>query len=249
MLNRFAALAVAAVGSLTLCSAAFGAAALANGALTSAKPTATNPVQRQIQIAADPLGITDFQFSLFYDPSLLFIAEGMISSDEFGPIIHGINGYRLGVRGDPLAPKYAIDPVNGIVSVRGYWPSELGQVPMFEIDVYTVDFKLKEFYTDGPAIPIDTEFEVRAGGAMGSASLFGADSPDFMFGGTMDTDGNPIIDRRYFAGATGNDGILPSTTGTISLFSPVVTPIPSTLASATVFPVVMLMLNRRRIRL
>lgn len=69
-------------------SMALGAAALANGAMTSFKATATSPVQRRMQIAAGPIGITEFQFTLHYDPILIRVARNVNNA----PLIRAING-------------------------------------------------------------------------------------------------------------------------------------------------------------
>lgn len=206
--------AIAAAVGLGFGSISYGAAALAAGAITSAKPTATNPVQRQMQIAADPMGIIDFQFSLYYDPNLLTIA---INPDTQQPLIRGINGYELGVRGVPTAPKFAINPDLGIISVRGFWPVANGQVPMQEIDVYDVVFELLGEDGEGNPIDLRTVFEVRAGGSDSDISPFGPDAPDFMFGGFIDLQLNrPVIERVYTAGDPDNP-IFDSTTGPVAI--------------------------------
>lgn len=206
--------AIAAAVGLGFGSISYGAAALAAGAITSAKPTATNPVQRQMQIAADPMGITDFQFSLYFDPNLLFVATDPTTGL---PLIRAINGYVLGNRFNVDLPAYAIDYNLGIVSVRGYWPASNGQVPMEEIDVYDVVFQLVSEDDAGDPIDIRTVFEVRAGGSDGRISPFGPNFPDFMWGGFMDLDtGRPVTQRVYTAGDP-NNPILDSTTGPVAI--------------------------------
>jgi len=56
--------------------------------MTSAKATATSPVQRRMQIAAGPIGITEFQFTLHYDPILIRVARNV----DNAPLIRAING-------------------------------------------------------------------------------------------------------------------------------------------------------------
>lgn len=228
---------LSAVAALVMASShtAFGAAALANGALTSAKPTATNPVQRQMQIAADPIGITDFQFSLFFDPNLLTIARNV--DEQY--LIRGINGYVLGLRNNPTAPAFAINFERGIVSVRGYWPSDNGQVPQEEIDVYDVVFQLLNTNSQGVPIPLDQPFKVDAGGAGTDFSPFGPNFPDFMLGGLMDLQtGRPIIERTYGADLPSPNGILDSTTGIVAI-------VPEPGAIALLVPVALGLLRRR----
>lgn len=228
---------LSAVAALVMASShtAFGAAALANGALTSAKPTATNPVQRQIQIAADPVGITDFQFSLFFDTNILEVATNVDEQFE----IRAINGYQLGLRNNPNAAAFAIDFERGIVSVRGYWPASNGQVPFEEIDVYDVVFRLKTVNFQGVPIPLNTVFEVRGGGAGSQSSPFGANFPDFMLGGSFSpTSSQPIIERTYGADLPAPNGILPSTTGLIAI-------VPEPGALALLVPVALGLLRRR----
>lgn len=193
---------------------AHGAAALANGAITSAKPTATNPVQRRMQIAADPIGITDFQFSLFFDRGILRVAQNVDEQFE----VRGINGYELGVRNNPTAPKFAINFSEGIISVRGFWPTGQGQVPFVEIDVYDVVFELRTVNDEQEPIPLETVFEVKSGGAGSATSPFGAAFPDFMLGGSIDLDTNlPVIERVYGADLPSPNGILPATTGLVAI--------------------------------
>lgn len=207
------------VCALLSASNTFGAAALANGAMTSAKPTATNPVQRRMQIAADPIGITDFQFTLHYDPILIRVARNELDQ----PLIRAINGYTLGVRNNPTAPAFAIDDVGGFVSVRGYWGSTQ-QVPMFEIDVYDVVFDLKEEYFPGVPIPLDTPVIFYSVGLPAAQSLFGPDSPDRMIGGTINTDTGAVIVERIYTGGDPLNPILSNNSGPVTVFSAIPEP-------------------------
>jgi hypothetical protein len=232
---RYLAIPAAAALLWASASVAHGAAALAAGAKTSAKPTATNPVQRQMQIAADPIGITDFQFSLFFDSRLLQVAQNV--DDQF--LIRGINGYVLGLRDNPDAPAFAINFERGIVSVRGYWPASNGQVPQEEIDVYDVVFQLRATDDQGVPIPLTQPFRVDAGGAGGRESPFGPNFPDFMLGGLMDLQtGRPIIERTYGADLEAPNGILPSTTGIVAI-------VPEPAALGLLVPVALGLLRRR----
>lgn len=205
-------------------SMAHGAAALANGAQTSAKPTAKDAAKKQIQIAADPIGITDFQFTLQFDPNILHVA---LDPDSNSPLIRAINGYELGVRSDPLAEKFLIDAINGFVTVRGYWPAVGGAaVPDYEIDVYDVMFELNG------GIPLETQFTINALGVYHDTRDFGN---DFMNAGEV-REGQVVVTRTY-----GVNEIITSTTGLISIAT-----VPAPTASAAVMPAVAILLRRRQ---
>jgi hypothetical protein len=220
----------AAIGILAFASQSFALAALANGAKTSAKPTSTNPTQKQMQIAADPLGILDFQFTMTFNPDLVSVA-----TDSFGvPLITTLNGYDLGFRGSASDnPAYVIDNQLGEVTVCGYWPASGGTVPTRETDVFAVTFQLN----DGLDLTTVLDFQVL--GLDAADSLYGPSSPDYMNAGTLNTDGSEDISRVYTAGDP-NNPIFSSDTGPVAIV-----PEPATMAALLPLPLLLARRSRR----
>lgn len=239
-MNRSAfGLAAVLTACLGMSSMAHAAAALANGAATSAKATAKDAAKKQIQIAADPIGIIDFQFTLHYDPVILHVAV----DDNEQPLIRGINGYDLGVRGNPTAPKYSINEARGYVTVRGFWPAPDGQaVPDYEIDVYDVVFELNDTWDSGIPIPDDTEFIIYSLGITSRTNGLGQN--DFMNAGEVTGPNEVRVTRTYTAGDPQNP-ILQNDTGLISIGGEG-SGIPEPAAISAVFPAAFLLRRRRR---
>lgn len=228
---------LSAVMALGFASSAFGAAALASGAKTSCKATSTDPVKRQMQIAADPQGITDFQFSIQFDPSLVRVANDVSGL----PMIRAINGYSLGFRDNFELAPYAIDTQNGIVSVRGFWPSTGGQVPMEELDVFDVVFELLPGNPDLgiPEVPLNQILVFNSLGFGPRENPFGPDFPDFMNAGSIDLQtGRPVVDRVFTAGDP-NNPILFSTSGPVAI-------VPEPGAMALIIPFALPLMRRKR---
>lgn len=244
---------------LGVSSMAYATAALANGAATSAKPTAKDAAKKQIQIAADPVGITDFQFTLQYDPSILHVAFDP-DNEVLTPLIEAINGYTLGLRNNPYSPGYLIDQEDGLVTVQGYWDAANGPVPDYELNVYSVVFELNE------GVPLTQQFTINSIGvthngndgdggegtvglegfngfsaleSSGPTIVNGSSAPyfgdDFMIAGQL-VNGQLVTTRTYTV-----DEILPSTTGLISIDS-----VPTPAASMAAVPGLGLLLLRRR---
>lgn len=112
---------------------AFGAAALAGGAKTSCKPTATSPALRQIQINADPLNVAAYQLTMSYPLNDVDIVNP--NSDVFG-----VNGF------DAAVVNIRSSGATGFVTVSGATAAP----PPGEIDVFGVIFTLK------PGVALDT---------------------------------------------------------------------------------------------
>jgi hypothetical protein len=125
---RIATLAVAAI-AVAWPTQSFALAALAAGALTSCKITATNPIQRQIQVNADPFAVTSFGLSMLYDTDKLTIVN-----------IIGLNGYSV-------SDSSSLDLG---VRVFGYYEAPNPTPPLVEVDVYGIIFRLND------GLPLDT---------------------------------------------------------------------------------------------
>lgn len=207
-----------AILALGLASRADAAAALANGAQTSCKPTATNPALRQIQINADPFGVKSFQFSISYDPSKVFFAA-----------INPVNGYALGVQGVPTAPQFYNDARHGLLSVRGYWPGSNATIPQYELDVFSVLFEVYDDVSGDELLPFQS---------LGK-KYTGSWQDDNFVGAEYDDDGNFV---GYYP--IGQDKILSSPLALVSLNGFGV-PLPS--AAGMGLPgMAMIMVRRRR---
>lgn len=183
---RTLAFAAATISSLCLCNFSYGLLALQNGK-TSIKPTSTDPARYQAQLSTDPIGIVDFQITQKFDPTRVLPVT-------FSNVVP-VNGYVLGVRGNPNATGIAIDNVLGLVSVRGYWPSTVVPVPGDEIDVFVVNYEFRREF------PIDLPVSFSTLGLTARESLFGPDSPDFLIAGIVRPDGTVATETRYV-----NDG-------------------------------------------
>lgn len=219
---------LAACSLLLVSSRVDAAAALQNGARTSCKPTASNPALRQIQIAADPIGILDFQFTIHWDPQILHLVK-----DGQFPVVSALNGYVLGVRGSD-ATAYAFDEEFGFITVRGFWPASNGPVPDLELDVYDVKFQLNDTLRGFP-LPLDTPFILYTLGLPAGQGLFDGQA-DVMTAGDI-INGDPVITRTYTGGDPANP-ILPANTGLIT--------IPEPAAMGALAPVVLLLVRRRK---
>lgn len=223
---------------LGVSSLAQGAAALANGAATSAKPTAKDTAKKQIQIAADPVGIIDFQFTLHYDPLLLHVA----TNANGAPLIEALNGYTLGVRNNPEATTYAIDATNGFVTVRGYWPVGNGEVPYEETNVYDVTFQLNDELFPGVPLDADTPFIIYSMGVTAPYNPFGRGSPDKLVAGNI-INGVAVPTRTYTAGDSDNP-ILTNNSGLLVIGTDSDT-LPEPAAMGLVAPALLLLRRRR----
>jgi hypothetical protein len=101
------------------------------------KKDPTNALKQQ-QYCIDPMGITDFQLTVSYDPNAQhFVAEGGGAlTGNLGVI--ALNGYVLGDRNNSGAPGFNVDAANGRVTVRGYWPGDPRTVPQFNLNTFAV---------------------------------------------------------------------------------------------------------------
>ena len=118
----FATLGVAAAALFSF--QAHALAALAGGAKTSCKITATNPIQRQIQVNADPTAVESYAMVMTYEPTKVRVIG-----------VLGLNGFSLEtvtVPTTPAAPGFAYIRVSG---------STLAPRPG-ELDVFNVLFEL-----------------------------------------------------------------------------------------------------------
>ncbi len=123
---------VAAAAISTLTASSFGAAALAGGAKTSCKPTATSPALRQIQINADPLNVQSYGLTMTYETDLVTINP---AKDIFG-----VNGYTV---------TNVIVTSNDLFTRLQVFGNSANPLPG-EIDVFAAIFTLK------PLLPLDT---------------------------------------------------------------------------------------------
>lgn len=138
------------------------AAQLAAGAKTSARPTATNPQLRQMQITFDPdvelpvahpdvpnYSVTSFQLSVSYDPDLV-----SFNNLFFAPPFQQTPG-----------SIFSNDPITGIVSNISGTASAASVPPGQDVDIFAINFTLNPLTTfDDPltftifASPIKSDF-------------------------------------------------------------------------------------------
>jgi hypothetical protein len=136
-----AAIAFTVVATGYMASNAQGAAALAGGALTSCKPTATTPALRQIQINADPLNVESYQLTMTFPADLVTIVNTDVD-------VVGVNGYSA------VAQSLTIIGNTGYVTVAGSNAAH----PPGELDVFGVKFRL----IDGLSLDTPLQFSVFA---------------------------------------------------------------------------------------
>lgn len=118
----------------------FALAALAGGAKTSCKITATNPIQRQIQVNADPTAVESYAMVMSYEPDYVRVIG-----------VLGVNGFSLET---VSVPDIAPPPGLAYIRVSG---STLAPQPG-ELDVFAVLFEL----LPGRSIDDVLDFEVKA---------------------------------------------------------------------------------------
>jgi hypothetical protein len=168
----------------------FALAALAGGAKTSCKITATNPIQRQIQVNADPFAVTSYGLTMYYRADLLEVVS-----------VFGLNGYSVG------------DTSNiggeGLTGIRVFGSFPNANPPLEEVDVYGIIFQLT------PTAPLDTilDFHVAAPGDFVNA-IDPATGETRTYSGIFDETTNPNGLRPSFDRGTVLTGsIIPEPTG------------------------------------
>ena len=171
--SRVVALCVALL-SLVLTHFSYGAAQLAAGALTSARPTSTNPQIRACQITFDPLmsagaspgattvplstlALTNFKLSVQYDPSLLTVndVKFLLPYVEHNPLttIGATPGAAVGGTSQFFTTTVVNSNVAILGNISGFtFPTSVpaGQ----DVDIFLVDFTLNEGVSMNTPLPI-----------------------------------------------------------------------------------------------
>lgn len=183
--TRLATIAIAAI-AIAWPTQSFALAALAAGAATSCKITATNPIQRQIQVNCDPFAVTDFGITMFYRADLLEVVS-----------VFGLNGYSVG--------DTSTVPSEGLRGIRVFGNFPNPNPPLEEVDVYGIIFQLT------PTAPLDTilEFQVASSGDFLNA-VDPATGEIRRYSGIFDPDTNPDGLRPSFdVGTVASGSIIP----------------------------------------
>jgi hypothetical protein len=135
----------------------YGAAQLAAGAKTSARPTSTNPQIRQMQITFDPdvlggedggipsFNVTSFQLSVKFDAPFVDVLPAVQFVGPYTQTPGGTIG-EVGADGVPPpagpATGAVIDPAAGLISfIAGQAP--VGNTQPGDVDIFLVNFQLK----------------------------------------------------------------------------------------------------------
>lgn len=170
----------------------FALAALAAGAVTSCAITATNPVQRRIQVNCDPFAVRSYGITMFYPTDKLTIVS-----------VIGLNGYGI----DDTAGQ------EGGRKVFGSFPIT-ATPPLEEVDVYAIIFQLNE------GLPLDTilNFDVADDGDFINA-IDPATGQTRTYSGIYDEVDNPNGLRPSFdIGSIARGSIIPEPTA-LALFA------------------------------
>jgi hypothetical protein len=196
---RIASIALAAI-AVAWPTQSFALAALAAGAKTSAKITATNPIQRTIQVNADPFAVTSFGLSMLYPKDKLTIVE-----------IIGLNGYFVSDSSSLDLGVRVFGNYEGPI-VTGLNPTP----PLEEVDVYGIIFRLNA------DLPLDTilNFHVSHPGDFINA-IDPATGETRSYSGIFDEVTNPNGLRPSFdIGSVANGSIIPEPTSLALLVLP-----------------------------